>query len=533
LAFQLGIIPAPTGAVHTWKSGIFSKAKTAIRFFPGLCLICCLLFQVLSACGVPVGGITTASTLTLTGNNTIDSYDSSDPTYSLWHSNWWFQGHNFGTYTNTLRSDQVVVGTDLLFLSLNGGDVVYGYVDTGPGGSVIFKGNGNSVGDLAWVGVGNPGIELGHQRADMNVVFNDVVGPTPTNSLYNVTTGWPNGRWLAPAYFPSGTNISGINYYYLVTNVAGLTTSPSNKIYYALPSIANSNASIFLGASNCVLFLTNGISMPVGYNLTVDATNNANVELYTGGTFDTGNGFVNNAYQYAPLLKIYGLRTCTSIVFRAYSGLAALVYAPEADVTFYGGGSSPVDISGAFIVHSIVLKGHFNFHADQAFQTNVPSPPWIISSPSNQFAQLGSNATIAFNVGGDSPLYYQWFLFDHTNKPVAADTNLFALTLTNVQFSDVGSYSVIVTNPYGSITSPFVYLNVYSNATPTLTIESSSSSGQFQFYISGVTGLHYSVEASSNLFDWEPLETNISSFTFVDTNSSAFPQRFYRSVFVP
>jgi hypothetical protein len=127
-------------------------------------------------------------------------------------------------------------------------------------------------------------------------------------------------------------------------------------------------------------------------------------------------------------------------------------------------------------------------------------------------------------------LYYQWII-DQTNL-IAADTNLAGLLLTNVQFSDAGSYSVVVTNIYGSVTSAPASLIIYSNATPTLTVDSASTNGQFQFDILGVTGLNYSVQASTNLMNWVPLQTNVSPFTFIDTNSTAFPQRFYRSVFM-
>jgi hypothetical protein len=144
---------------------------------------------------------------------------------------------------------------------------------------------------------------------------------------------------------------------------------------------------------------------------------------------------------------------------------------------------------------------------------------------------LGSNATFTVVAGGDSPLFCQWFQ-NQTNL-IAADTNLTSLLLTNVQFSDAGSYSALITNIYGSVTSAPASLIVYSNATPTLTIDSAATNGQFQFDILGITGLNYSVEASSNLIDWVPLQTNVSPFTFVDTNAVAFPQRFYRSVFVP
>jgi hypothetical protein len=324
-----------------------------------------------------IGGLIATTTMTLSGNNTVDSYDSSNPSYSLWHSNWWFQGRNFGTYTNTLRSDQAVVATDLQVISILGGDLIYGYVDTGPGGAASLKGNGNSVGDLAWVNGGNSGIQSGHARDDMNVVFADAIGPIPTNSLYNAGTGWANGRWLDPYYNSSGTNIGGNTYYYMLTNVNGLTTSPTNQVFYALdvntfPGYDKNKTSIFIGASNCVFLMTNGLSLKNGDNLTLDVTRNANVAFYTGGTFDVGNGSVNNVYQYAPTFKIYGLPTCLSIIFPANATCVAWIYAPEADVTFNGGGSSPFDIAGAFMVRSVALKGHFNFHFDQVLRTNEP-----------------------------------------------------------------------------------------------------------------------------------------------------------------
>jgi hypothetical protein len=370
----------------------------------------------------------------------------------------------------------------------------------------------------------------------MNVVFSDMPGPIPTNSLYNSNTGYSDGRWLDPYYNSSGTNIGGKTYYYMLTNVNGLTTSPSNQVFYTLdvntfPGYDKNKTSIFIGASNCVFLMTNGISMKNGDNLTINVTNNANVAIYTGGTFDVGNGSVNDVYQYAPTFKIFGLPTCTSIIFPANGSLTTWIYAPEADVIFNGGGGSPFDFGGAFMVHSIVLKGHFNFHFDQILRTNAPNPPSVSLLPATEGAQLDANATFTAIAGGDSPLFCQWFL-NQTNL-IAADTNLTSLLLTNVQFSDAGSYSVLITNIYGSVTSAPASLIVYSNATPTLTIDSASTNGQFQFDIFGVTGLNYSVQASSNLIDWVPLTTNVSPFTFIDTNSTTFPQRFYRSVFLP
>jgi hypothetical protein len=328
-----------------------------------------------------IGGLIAETSMTLGGNNVVDSYDSSNPSYSLWHSNWWFQGHNFGTYTNINRTDQAIVGTDSSIITVNGGNVIYGYVDTGPGGTVTLKGNNNSVGDLAYIGPNpqsplNLNIQPGHERDDMNAVFDDTVLPIPTNSL-NPTLP---GVWYSPGHYSSGTNIGGITYYYMLTNVPGLITSPTNRVFYSPASIANNQESIFIDASNCVLYLPNGIGMKSGKNLTLNVTNNANVAIYSGGTLDTGNGTINNVYQYAPAFKIYGLPTCFSIVFPGNASLTAWIYAPEADVTFNGGGSNPYDIAGAFKVHSVALKGHFNFHFDQVLRTNEPPYRYVANN---------------------------------------------------------------------------------------------------------------------------------------------------------
>jgi hypothetical protein len=62
------------------------------------------------------------------------------------------------------------------------------------------------------------------------------------------------------------------------------------------------------------------------------------------------------------------------------------------------------------------------------------------------------------------------------------------------------------------------------------TITGAATGGGFTLHVSGIPGFTYSLQASSNLADWQTIGTNVSPFTFRDTNSIAFPQRFYRAV---
>lgn len=79
----------------------------------------------------------------------------------------------------------------------------------------------------------------------------------------------------------------------------------------------------------------------------------------------------------------------------------------------------------------------------------TPQPPSIITDPQNQIVQLGTIATFSSDVGGSPTLYYQWQK-DGTNLVGSTLTNH---TITGVTTNHIGSYSVLVTNVYGSVTS--------------------------------------------------------------------------------
>jgi hypothetical protein len=55
----------------------------------------------------------------------------------------------------------------------------------------------------------------------------------------------------------------------------------------------------------------------------------------------------------------------------------------------------------------------------------------------------------------------------------------------------------------------------------------------FAFAVSGVAGYTYVVEASTDMVNWVPLETNTAPFSFSDPNTGRFNHRFYRSVYFP
>jgi len=170
-----------------------------------------------------------------------------------------------------------------------------------------------------------------------------------------------------------GYTIGGNQYALIITNINGNPGTTNNPIYYQYSSTLGQ--SIFIDASNVVLNLPSGISFNSGDNLTLNT--NANVQIYSGGDISTGNGLVNNLYQYALALQIYGTPSCTSISFGGNAALTINLYAPAASVTFNGGGSTIYDVAGQIKVKDITVNGHYNFHFDEVLKTVSPPTRYL------------------------------------------------------------------------------------------------------------------------------------------------------------
>lgn len=80
----------------------------------------------------------------------------------------------------------------------------------------------------------------------------------------------------------------------------------------------------------------------------------------------------------------------------------------------------------------------------------LPLAPSITTQPQNQSVIVGNTANFSVVAAGTAPLNYQWYF--NTNTLLANATNT-SFSLLAAQPTNAGGYSVIVTNPYGSVTS--------------------------------------------------------------------------------
>jgi N-acetylmuramoyl-L-alanine amidase-like protein/Ig-like domain-containing protein len=156
-------------------------------------------------------------------------------------------------------------------------------------------------------------------------------------------------------------------------------------------------------------------------------------------------------------------------------------------------------------------------------------PPTITLQPTNRVAVVGDTVSFVVSGTGTPAPGYQW-QFGGVNVPGVTTT---LLQLTNVSLGQAGSYSAAVTNAAGSNHSSIATLAVYNTAAASITAPASASGDQFSLSVTGVPGYKYAIEASTNLIDWVRLQTNVSPFSFSDTNIADFPWRFYRADFVP
>ena len=183
------------------------------------------------------------------------------------------------------------------------------------------------------------------------------------------------------------------------------------------------------------------------------------------------------------------------------------------------------------------------------FVNGIPSPaslvnfgtlPQILTQPTNQAVAAGSNAAFTVTATGVATLGYQWVenLGSLGGNLTGATSN--TLVLTNVSVLNPGYYQVVVTNPYGGVTSSVVTLTVSNLPFAILTTNSFSglgyNNGQFGFNLTGPAGSNAVIYASTNLQTWTPLVTNqmtLGALVFNDAQATNYPQRFYRAKLGP
>jgi hypothetical protein len=166
--------------------------------------------------------------------------------------------------------------------------------------------------------------------------------------------------------------------------------------------------------------------------------------------------------------------------------------------------------SGALVVTNVqpALEGEYtvrvsnNFGAITSLVANlsISAVPVIIAQPQPTNVFVGATVTFTVGVSGSPPLVYQW-RFNNANIPGATSPSL---TLTDLQISGTGNYSVFVTNDVGAALSSPALLTV--TVPPVVTVvatdgnasEPGANPGTFTVRRTGSSGRALTVEFAVN-----------------------------------
>jgi hypothetical protein len=154
-------------------------------------------------------------------------------------------------------------------------------------------------------------------------------------------------------------------------------------------------------------------------------------------------------------------------------------------------------------------------------------PPTITNAPQPQVIVMGANVLFQVGASGSSPLTFQW-QYNGTDLPGA--TNGF-LSLTNIQMVQGGNYIAQAKNSVGTAAAAAA-LSVCAVAPVTngLMPQMVTLNGQNSFRVIGNAATGSVLEGSTNMVDWMPIQTNLSSHGLFlhDDPATGLSRRFYR-----
>jgi alpha-tubulin suppressor-like RCC1 family protein len=336
--------------------------------------------------------------------------------------------------------------------------------------------------------------------------YNVRLGTAPGSGNVVGSMAAPTGRRLLPQFGNAGyhlsltvTNLATGTYFWSVQAIdnsfAGSAFTPEQTFTLAAPSITNGPSSQTVTAGGTTLFTVAADGTPAlfyqwrfqGSNI-VSATNNSltltNVQATQEGSYSV---VVSNAFGVTISTNV----TLTVLVPPAFAPqtpqATAILAGTTLNLTGAATGTEPIQYQWFFnnvaVTNNVRINGansntltiNYAEGADAGdywlvasnaagvatngvTTVNVGFSPSIVSQPTNETRTVGDTAIFEVTVNGTHPMSYQW-RFGGTN--IAGATNS-VLTLANTQLTLQGSYSVLVTNAFGSTTS--------SNATLTILV---------------------------------------------------------------
>jgi hypothetical protein len=140
--------------------------------------------------------------------------------------------------------------------------------------------------------------------------------------------------------------------------------------------------------------------------------------------------------------------------------------------------------------YKVVLSNSMGSTTSSITRLQIGNPPTWVLQPTSQTNIAGNSTQFVATVAGSEPLSYQWYFNSNplSNGARLSGVTNATLTITNLLTTDAGSYTVRVTNLFGSITSTVASLTIL--VPPNITTQPLSRTNQ------GCVNVTFSVTAT-------------------------------------
>lgn len=283
--------------------------------------------------------------------------------------------------------------------------------------------------------------------------------------------GWnSSGQTNVPASLTNAAMVAGGYGHSLALRTDGTVVAWGYNSYGQtnVPAALTNALAIAAGAYHCLALRANGTvvawgagtnngSLPPSVGQSMVPPGLANAVAIAAGAYHSlalkGDGTIvawgyNN---YGQTNVPAGLSNVVTIAAGVYYSLALKA---DGHIVAWGNTSVPATVAN---VTAIAAGGYFSLALIGQGDAPVAGLSPFLTTPLLNRTVIGGS-TVGFRIGatGASPLNYQWRFYG-TNLPSATNA---VLVLTNVQFSQSGPYSVVVTNAFGSAASSNLLLGV-------------------------------------------------------------------------
>ena len=407
-------------------------------------------------------------------SNTIPSFFSYDSTHKLGSST---QATGYPTNgVNYGMQFQLIMNPGATSISIGSSKASYA-----PCGTGMTNGNG-SVNELAYSS-GNPLTTLATTNFNQFAFeFNNTASTNITVTLSGITLV-PANPVLASQPLNTGGSPGG-NYSFSVT-LNSFSAGPLSYQWYMTNGVTTNlltdgvtgNGSTLVGSGSSTLNVNNGqVGDSGGYFVVI--TNMYGAVTSSVGTLTvSGSSSVPVISSVSPTNAVVAVGNGTNITVGTTGTPTPVVYWYDNNSNLLQSGVGTVltltDLQTANSGIYTIVSSNSAGSVLTNFTVTVDVPPSISQQPTNVLLNLGQPANFSVTAGGSPAPTYQWY---DNASPISGATSS-SYSIASVAYTNAGTYTVVVSNPVGSVTSAGAVLAVYSGMNGTPTSPANSAAG--------------------------------------------------------